>query len=45
MARKNVSTYVFRANKKRPGIHSKNRNTNQKSGKYYSATKYRGQCR
>ena len=24
MARKNVSTYVFRANKKRPGIHSKN---------------------
>tara|TARA_R100001126_G_scaffold101870_2_gene83802 strand:- start:572 stop:709 length:138 start_codon:yes stop_codon:yes gene_type:complete len=45
MARKNVSTYVFRANKKRPGVHSKNRNTNQKSGKYYNGTKYRGQGR
>ena len=31
--------------KKRPGIHSKNRNTNQKNGKYYTGTKYRGQGR
>ncbi len=45
MARNNVSTYVFHAKKKRPGIHSKNRNTNQKSGKYYNGTKYRGQGR
>ena len=31
--------------KKRKGIHSKNRNTNNKNGKYYSGTKYRGQGR
>ncbi len=31
--------------KKRPGVHCKNRNTNQKNGKYYSGTKYRGQGR
>ena len=31
--------------KKRPGVHSKNRHTNQKHGKYYCGTKYRGQGR
>jgi len=31
--------------RKRPGIHSKNRHTNQKNGKYYCGTKYRGQGR
>jgi len=31
--------------KKRPGVHSKNRHTSQKTGKYYSGTKYRGQGR
>ena len=31
--------------KKRPGIHSKNRHTNHKDGKYYSGTKYKGQGR
>ena len=31
--------------KKRKGIHSKNRNTNQKGGKYYKGSKYRGQGR
>ena len=30
---------------KRKGIHSKNRNTNQKNGKYYKGSKYRGQGR
>ena len=46
MARKGV-TFKFRGNtrKKRKGIHSKNRNTNQKNGKYYSGRKYRGQGR
>ena len=45
MARKNVSTYVFCSRKKKPGVHSKNRHTNQKSGKYYNGTAYRGQGR
>ena len=45
MARKNVSTYVFRSRKKRPGVHSKNIHTNQKNGKYYTGTKYKGQGR
>ena len=31
--------------KKRPGVHSKNRNTKQKHGKYYAGPKYRGQGR
>ena len=31
--------------KKRPGVHSKNRNTKQKTGKYYTGCKYRGQGR
>ena len=40
-----VSTYFFKPKKKRPGIHSKCRHTNQKNGKYYCGTKYRGQGR
>ncbi len=45
MARKIVSSYNFKPSKKRPGIHSKNRHTNQTSGKYYSGRLYRGQGR
>tara|TARA_R100001591_G_scaffold118628_2_gene143079 strand:- start:5412 stop:5549 length:138 start_codon:yes stop_codon:yes gene_type:complete len=45
MARKVASTYKFKTNKKRPGVHSKNRNTKQTSGKYYSGRLYRGQGR
>ena len=46
MARKiNLAAYRKQAKKKRPGVHSKNRNTKQKSGKYYSGTAYRGQGR
>lgn len=41
----NLKAYRFKPKKKRPGVHSKNRNTNQKSGKYYSGSKYRGQGR
>lgn len=37
--------YVHKVKKKRKGIHSKNRNTNQKNGKYYKGSKYRGQGR
>ena len=37
--------YIHKPKKRRRGIHSKNRNTNQKQGKYYSGTKYRGQGR
>ena len=39
----NLQAYRFKPKKKRPGIHSKNRHTNQKHGKYYSGSKYRGQ--
>ena len=35
--------YEAKPKKKRRGIHSKNRNTNNKKVKYYSGTKYRGQ--
>ena len=46
MARKlNLQAYRFKPKKRRPGVHSKNRNTNQKTGKYYSGSKYRGQGR
>jgi hypothetical protein len=31
--------------KKRPGVHSKNRYTKHKAGKYYTGCKYRGQGR
>jgi len=47
MARKNwfAVAYNIKPKKKRPGVHSKNRHTNQKTGKYYCGTKYRGQGR
>ena len=37
MARKNwfAVAYKTKPKKKRPGVHSKNRNTNHKTGKYY----------
>ena len=37
--------YEAKPKKKRKGIHSKNKNTNNKKGKYYSGSKYRGQGR
>ena len=44
MARRlNLQAYRFKPKKRRPGVHSKNRNTNQKHGKYYAGSKYRGQ--
>lgn len=45
MARQFVSIYTKTRQKKRPNIHSKKRNTNNKNGKYYTGTKYRGQGR
>ena len=50
MARKSffgAMTYKVKPKKKRPGIHSKCRHTNQKQGKYYNkkCKKYRGQGR
>ena len=47
MARKTfgMNLYFEKPRKKRPGIHSKSRHTNQKTGKYYFGTKYRGQGR
>ena len=46
MARRNIGpSYIHKPKKKRPGIHSKNKNTNQKNGKYYTGKKYRGQGR
>ena len=45
MARLTLTPYKYKVRKKRPGVHSKNRNTKQKNGKYYSGTPYRGQGR
>jgi|9_EtaG_2_1085328.scaffolds.fasta_scaffold129737_3 NurA-like 5'-3' nuclease len=45
MARIILKAYVKAKRKKRPGVHSKCRNTKQKTGKYYSGTPYRGQGR
>ena len=47
MARKTfgTNTYFFTHKKKRQVVHSKNRHTNQKHGKYYTGTNYRGQGR
>ncbi len=47
MARKvwGFSAYIFKPKKKRPGVHSKCRHTNNKNGKYYCGSKYRGQGR
>ena len=41
----NLQAYKVKKQKKNPGIHSLSRNTNQKSGKYYAGSKYRGQGR
>jgi len=41
----NLTTHYKQVRKKRPGVHSKNKNTNQKTGKYYAGSKYRGQGR
>jgi hypothetical protein len=40
-----VSIYNSSPSSKRPGVHSKNRHTTHKSGKYYNGTMYRGQGR
>ena len=45
MAKINLQEYRKKARRKRPGVHSKNRHPNQKSGKYYAGTAYRGQGR
>mgnify|MGYP003112739451 FL=1 len=45
MARLTLMTYKWKPKKKRPGVHSKNRNTKNKNGKYYNGTAYRGQGR
>ena len=45
MARLTFQAYKWKAKKKRPGVHSKNRNTKQKNAKYYNGTPYRGQGR
>tara|TARA_B100001248_G_C27186615_1_gene364835 strand:+ start:536 stop:673 length:138 start_codon:yes stop_codon:yes gene_type:complete len=45
MAKIILQAYKLKTRKKRPGVHSKNRNTKQKHGKYYSGTAYRGQGR
>ena len=45
MAKIILQAYKLKTRKKRPGVHSKNKNTKQKSGKYYSGTAYRGQGR
>jgi len=41
----NLQSYRFKPKKKRPGIHSKNRNTKNINGKYYTGSSYRGQGR
>ena len=45
MARLTLVAYRWKPKKKRPGVHSKNRNTKNKNGKYYNGTAYRGQGR
>ena len=45
MAKINLQAYRKRNRKKRPGIHSKNKNTKHVHGKYYSGKLYRGQGR
>jgi len=45
MARRTISSYTQKKRVRRPGVHSKNRNTNNKQGKYYSGSKYKGQGR
>ena len=38
-------TILKKPRRKRPGVHSKCRHTNHKTGKYYCGTKYKGQGR
>jgi hypothetical protein len=47
MARGFIGTRAIlkKPRKKRPGVHSKNRYTKQKTGKYYTGCKYKGQGR
>lgn len=45
MAKIYTSVYKHKPKIKRKGIHSKNKNTNNKNGKYYTGSKYRGQGR
>ena len=45
MAKINLQSYRKRNRTKRPGVHSKNRNTKQINGKYYSGKPYRVQGR
>ena len=40
-----IISVLKKPKKKRPGIHSKNRHTKNKLGKYYCGTKYKGQGR
>ncbi len=42
MARLSISAYIEKARKKRPGVHAKTRNSNNKQSKNY-VKKYRGQ--
>jgi hypothetical protein len=35
-------SYIDKPKRKRKGIHSKTKNTNNKNGKYYTGTKYIG---
>ena len=44
-AKVKLSIFYKKQRRKRPEFHSKNRNTNQKTGKYYDGSKYRGQGR
>ena len=41
----NLQAYRVKQKKKNPGVHCLSRHTNQKSGKYYAGSKYRGQGR
>ncbi len=45
MAKLILTTHARKIRKKRPGVHSKNKNTKQVKGKYYSGKPYRGQGR
>ena len=45
MARLTLVAYRYKPKKKIPGVHSKNRNTKNKNGKYYAGSPYRGQGR
>lgn len=42
MAKQKLFNYIFKTNKKRPGIHAKSKSSNLKKSKNY-VKKYRGQ--